>query len=101
MRHRGGNAKFMKKQTVSPHSVSVAAEAIAAAQFARCGFDVSVQYGANQPEYDLIVAKGDHAQGLCQGQSRWKLGLTQSLLKDPDYHGAIDAWLRWHGSRTV
>ena len=25
----------------------------------RCGFDVSVQYGANQPEYDLIVARGD------------------------------------------
>jgi hypothetical protein len=29
--------------------VSVAAEAIAAALFARCGYDVSVQYGANQP----------------------------------------------------
>jgi hypothetical protein len=39
--------------------VAVAAEAIAAAQFARCRFDVSVQYGANQPEYDLIVAKDD------------------------------------------
>jgi hypothetical protein len=43
----------------SSHSVGIAAEAIAAAQFARCGYDVSVQYGANQPEYDLIVADGD------------------------------------------
>lgn len=39
--------------------VGVAAEAIAAALFARCGLDVSVQYGANQPEYDLMVTKDD------------------------------------------
>jgi hypothetical protein len=39
--------------------VSTAAEAIAAAQFARLGFNVSVQYGANQPEYDLMVDDGD------------------------------------------
>jgi len=39
--------------------VAVAAEAITAALFAQCGYDVSVQYGANQPEYDLMVAKGD------------------------------------------
>ena len=32
--------------------VGVAAEACAAGQFARCGLDVSVQYGANQPAYD-------------------------------------------------
>lgn len=28
--------------------VGVAAEVFAAGQFARCGYDVSVQYGANQ-----------------------------------------------------
>jgi len=39
--------------------VGVAAEAIAAALFARCGLDVSVQYGANQPEYDLMVARDE------------------------------------------
>ena len=39
--------------------VGISAEAMAAAQFARCGYDVSVQYGANQPEYDLLVAKND------------------------------------------
>jgi hypothetical protein len=33
----------------SPWHIAVAAEAFAAAQFARCGFDVSVQYGADQP----------------------------------------------------
>jgi hypothetical protein len=39
--------------------VATAAEAIAAAQFARSGYDVSVQYGANQPEYDLMITDGD------------------------------------------
>ena len=47
----------MRKMT-SWH-VGVAAEAFAAAQFARFRYDVSVQYGANQPEYDLIAASGD------------------------------------------
>ena len=37
--------------------VATAAEAIAAGKFARCGWDVSVKYGANQPEYDLLVVK--------------------------------------------
>jgi hypothetical protein len=38
--------------------VATAAEATAAAQFARLGLDVSVQYGASQPEYDLIITDG-------------------------------------------
>ena len=40
--------------SLNAHNVGVAA-----AQFARLGFDVSVQYGENQPEYDLIVARGE------------------------------------------
>jgi hypothetical protein len=28
-------------------------------------------------------------------------GLTQSYLKSADYHGAIDAWLKRHGAKTV
>src|SRR5208282_4842664 len=39
--------------------VAAAAEAFAAAQFARCGWDVSVQYGANQPGYDLMAVNGE------------------------------------------
>jgi hypothetical protein len=91
----------MESRTRSWH-IAVAAEAIAAAQFARCGCDVSVQYGADQPEYDLIVAKGDRMLKVSvKGSQDGSWGLTQSLLKDADYHGAIDAWLRRHGSRTV
>ena len=39
---------------MSSWHVSIAAEAIEVAQFARCGDDVYAQHGANQPEYDLI-----------------------------------------------
>lgn len=28
-------------------------------------------------------------------------GLTQSYLKNADYHGAIDTWLARHGAKTV
>lgn len=47
----------MKSKPVqfSAWHVGVAADAIAAGLFARCGLDVSMQYGANQPEYDLPV----------------------------------------------
>ena len=90
--------------------ISVAAEAIAAAQFARCGFDVSVQYGADQPEYDLIVAKGDSILKVSvKGSQDGSWGLTQSYLKKAteisgykaDYFGAIDLWLARHSARTA
>jgi hypothetical protein len=47
-----------RMQRIKAEIVATAAEAFAAAQFARFGYDVSVQYGANQPEYDLIIAEG-------------------------------------------
>jgi hypothetical protein len=82
--------------------VAIAAEAITAAQFARCGFDVSVQYGANQPESDLIVARGEQLLKVSvKGSQDGSWGLTQSFLKNADYHGAVEAWLKRHGSRTV
>jgi len=90
--------------------IAVAAEAIAAAQFARCGFDVSIQYGADQPEYDLMVAQGDSLLKVSvKGSQDGGWGLTQSFLtkateisgKKADYHGAIDLWLGKHGSKTI
>jgi HJR/Mrr/RecB family endonuclease len=48
----------MKMREMTPYQVAVAAEGFAAALFARAGFHVSVQYGANQPGYDLIVERG-------------------------------------------
>ncbi len=97
-----------KPQKGKPSSwqVSVAAEAIAAGQFARCGFDVSVQYGANQPEYDLMIAKGNGLLKVSvKGSQDWGWGLTQSYMakrgRKADYHGAIELWLKKHSERTV
>jgi Holliday junction resolvase-like predicted endonuclease len=82
--------------------VATAAEAFAAAQFARCGWDVSVQYGANQPEYDLVAVDGDRMLKVSVKGSRdggW--GLTQSYLANADYHSAANDWLKKHFLKTV
>lgn len=91
--------------------VGVAAEAVAASLFARCGLDVSVQYGANQPEYDLLIVRGDDVLKVSvKGSKDGGWGLVQSYLPKqtktgsrsaPDYHGAIDCWLADHGAKTI
>lgn len=96
---------------VTSRHIGVAAEAAAAALFARAGFDVSVQYGANQPEYDLIVARplvaglpdrsGDMLKVSVKGSKDGGWGLTQSLIRNADYHSAAEAWLQRHGPRTI
>ncbi len=90
----------MKK--LSQWQVATAAEAFAAAQFARCGWDVSVQYGANQPEYDLVAVNGERILKVSvKGSQDGGWGLTQSYLKDANYHGAVDSWLAKHSKKTV
>lgn len=86
--------------------VATAAEAIAAAQFARFGFDVSVQYGANQPEYDLMIAapSGRMLKISVKGSKDGSWGLTQSQLsriRNADYKGAADLWLTRHKPHTA
>jgi len=107
------STKPQKKKQVTSWHVSVAAEAIAASMFARCGLDVSIQYGANQPEYDLLIARGDDVLKVSvKGSQDGSWGLTQKYLpkrdavekkkgKEPDYHAAIDAWLKAHGRKTI
>jgi Holliday junction resolvase-like predicted endonuclease len=87
---------------MSQWQVGVAAEAFAAAQFARFGCDVSVQYGADQPEYDLVIVRGERILKISvKGSQDGGWGLTQSQLRDADYQQAADLWLKRHGSRTV
>ena len=99
----------MSRHLFSSWHVGVAAEAFAAGLFARCGLDVSVQYGANQPEYDLLVVKGDAVLKVSvKGSKDDSWGLTQSYLPkrsslttSPDYRLAADLWLAGHGKTTV
>ncbi len=93
---------MLKKGRVSSWHVGVAAEAIAAAQFARIGLDVSVQYGANQPEYDLVVVRGDRLLKVSvKGSQDGSWGLTQSYLRRADYHKAIEIWMAQHHKKTA
>jgi hypothetical protein len=88
----------------SKYQVGVAAEAFTAALFARLGYDVSVQYGANQPEYDLVVGKGDRILKVSvKGSQDGSWGLTQGFLTkgQADYHEAVDRWLAKHGLKTI
>jgi len=82
--------------------VAVAAEAIAAGQFARIGFDVSVQYGADQPEYDLIISRKDKLLKVSvKGSNTGWWGLTQGYKKNVNYHQAVDLWLADHTTKTI
>lgn len=82
--------------------VATAAEAFAAAQFARFGWDVSVQYGANQPEYDLVVVDGERALKVSvKGSKDGGWGLSQSFKRGRSYHEAADAWLAKHTAKTL
>lgn len=82
--------------------VGIAAEAYAAALFARCGYDVSVQYGANQPEYDLIAVSGDLMLKISvKGSKDGSWGLSQNYKKGRTYHEANQAWLASHHKGTV
>ena len=89
--------------------ITVGAQGIAAAQFARCGFDVLLQAGHDKPWYDLVVTKsgnllkiavkGSEDGRWCLAQSYQRGGNTSSKFSDD--HRAIDLWLDIHGSRTV
>ena len=82
--------------------VATAAEAFAAAQFVRCGWDVSVQYGANQPEYDLVAVDGDRFLKISvKGSKDGGWGLTQSFIKNADYQSAADKWFAKHSNKTI
>ena len=94
-----------QNEKLTPFHVEVSSEAIAAGQFARLGYDVSVQYGANQPEYDLIISKGDDKLYFVsvKGSQDGSWGLTQNFLTKgkADYKDAIDKWLQKHSSKTI
>jgi hypothetical protein len=88
----------------------VGAEGIAAAQFARCGFDVLVQAGRDKPWYDLVVTKGGNLLKISVKASEtgeWPLasGFTRKVAETHgmrvDCRSAIDMWRAGYGSRTV
>src|SRR6185437_4699012 len=90
--------------------IAIGAEGIAAAQFARCGFDVLVQAGRDKPWYDLVVTRGGNLLKISVKASEngeWSLtsGYTRKVAEingmRTDSRSAIDMWRSGCGSRTV
>lgn len=87
---------------LSQYHIGVAAEAFAAGLLAHASCDVSVQYGANQPGYDLIAVKDDKTLRVSvKGSQDGAWGLTQYYIKNADYHRAADMWHAKHGKNIV
>ena len=57
---------------MTPRQCAIAAEAYAASLLAQAGYDVLVQYGANQPHYDLVANNGSVTGVRCPRASRHK-----------------------------
>src|SRR5450756_422335 len=84
------------------YHVAVAAEAFVAAFCAQAGLDVSIQYGANQPDYDLIVKRGARFIALSvKGSQDGGWGLCQGYKRGRTYHEAIDLWCASHDKSIV
>jgi len=90
--------------------IAVGAEGIAAAQFARCGFDVLVQAGRDKPWYDLVVTRAGNLLKIsvkASDDGEWRLtsGYARSgqaiSAASFDMRNAIDRWQASYGSRTV
>lgn len=72
----------------------IAAESYAACLLAQSGYDVLVQYGANQPHYDLVANKGKRFLPISVKGSQdggWMIAVRYKK-KDLSYHEAIDNW---------
>lgn len=82
--------------------VAIAAEAYVAGVLAQAGCDVSIQYGANQPEYDLIATKENRFKKISvKGSKDGGWVLVAGYKKGRTYHEAIDAWTERHRDRSV
>jgi hypothetical protein len=97
-----------RMQRIKAEIVATAAEAFAAAQFARFGYNVSVQYDSTEPECVLIVAVGGRmlrisAKGSTDGC--WNLAQFPrsdlSTANRATCHDAADLWLAGHKAGTA
>ncbi len=82
-------------RTMSPRQCEIAAESYTACLLAQSGYDVLVQYGANQPHYDLMAVKNKRILPISVKGSQdggWMLAVRY-VKPGVNYHQAIDQWL--------
>ena len=87
---------------MTSYQVAVAAESLIASLLSQSGYDVSVQYGANQPGYDLVAVKPARTlQVSVKGSQDGGWVLTAGRKEGKTYHQAADGWLVKHGLELV
>lgn len=78
---------------MTKYQVNVAAEAFVVVALSQCGYDVAMQYGTTQPDWDILATKGGRTLKVqVKGSQDGAWGLFQSHLQNADYHGALIAW---------
>lgn len=85
----------MTLRTMTPRQCEIAAESYTACLLAQAGYDVLIQYGANQPHYDLVAEKDGRFLPISVKGSQdggWMLAVRY-IKEGIDYHAAIDQWL--------
>lgn len=88
---------------MTPRQCEIAAESYTASLLAQCGYDVLVQYGANQPHYDLVAVKSTRFLPVSVKGSQdggWMLAVRY-VKPGVDYLAAIDKWLESQRSDVV
>ena len=81
---------------MTPRQCEIAAESYSACLLAQTGYDILVQYGANQPHYDLAAVKGKRTLLISVKGSQdggWMLAVKH-VKKGVNYVEAIDLWLK-------
>lgn len=81
---------------MTPRQCEIAAESYTASLLAQCGYDALVQYGANQPHYDLVAVKDTRFLPVSVKGSQdggWMLAVRY-VKPGVDYLAAINMWLR-------
>lgn len=80
---------------MTPRQCEIAAESYTPCLLAQSGYDVLVQYGANQPHYDLVAVKGERMLPISVKGSQdggWMLAVRY-VKPGVNYLAAIDQWL--------
>ena len=80
---------------MTPRQCEIAAESYSACLLSQAGYDVLVQYGANQPHYDLVAEKDNRFLPISVKGSQdggWMLAVRYKK-ESASYHEAIDKWL--------
>jgi hypothetical protein len=73
----------------------IAAESYSACLLAQAGYDILIQYGANQPYYDIVANKDERFLPISVKGSQdggWMLSVKYKN-ENNSYHEAIDNWL--------